>query len=46
VGRSGVSSPIEPIVVPSQLPQIGPPSASITPAPFAPPLSAPSTPAP
>jgi general secretion pathway protein D len=46
VGRSGVSSPIEPIVVPSQLPQIGPPSASITPAPFVPPLSAPSTPAP
>jgi general secretion pathway protein D len=41
VGRSGLNPPVEPLTVPSALPQIAPPSSSLTPSPNAPPLVAP-----
>jgi general secretion pathway protein D len=44
VGRSGLTPPIDPLVVPTPLPQIGPPSSSLTPSPDVPPLTAPKPP--
>ncbi|MBD5634303.1 MAG: type II secretion system protein GspD, partial [Candidatus Eremiobacteraeota bacterium] len=41
VGRSGLTPSIGPLVVPPDLPQIGPPSATLTPAPFTVPLAPP-----
>jgi len=43
VGRSGLTPPVEPLTVPSALPQIAPPSSSLTPSPNAPPLVAPTS---
>jgi general secretion pathway protein D len=43
VGRSGLNPPVEPLTVPSALPQIAPPSSSLTPSPNAPPLVAPTS---
>ncbi len=43
VGRSGLNPPIAPLSVPSALPQVGPPPSTITPAPFTPPLTAPTS---
>jgi len=41
VGRSGIPSPGTPLVIPSALPQIGPPSSQLTPAPYPQPLQPP-----
>jgi general secretion pathway protein D len=43
VGRSGLNPPVEPLTVPSALPQIAPPSSTLTPSPNAPPLVAPTS---
>jgi general secretion pathway protein D len=43
VGRSGLSPPVEPLTVPTALPQIAPPSSTLTPSPNAPPLVAPTS---
>jgi general secretion pathway protein D len=44
VGRSGLNPTIAPLVVPSALPQVGPPSSAIVPAPYTPPLMTPTIP--
>ena len=43
VGRSGIVPALEPLAIPSALPQVGPPSSTLTPAPYAPPLTAPTS---
>jgi general secretion pathway protein D len=43
VGRSGLNPPVEPLTIPSALPQIAPPSSSLTPSPNVPPLVAPTS---
>ena len=43
VGRSGLTPPIQPLTIPSALPQIGPPTSTLNPAPHAPPLTAPTS---
>ena len=43
VGRSGLNPPVEPLTVPTPLPQIAPPSSTLTPSPNAPPLVAPTS---
>jgi general secretion pathway protein D len=46
VGRSGVTPAVEPLSIPSLLPQVGPPSSNLEPSPFNVPLSQPPQPQP